>query len=128
MNQNLPRNASYKTVEEFLANKSAHTKELYYHFIQEYLFLADIQVRPAKTMIGIATPRKRIAYITQLGRNFIHVYFPFEKPYPDNLCFQKIAQVPGNQKQFNHHLRLYATEDLNEEVKHYMLLAYQLGI
>ena len=127
MSQNQPPVTGVKTIAEFLANKSTHTQELYAHFVQEYQQLADIAVRPAKTMIGIATPRKRIAYITQLGRNFIHVYFPFEQPYPDNLCFQKIAQVPGDQKQFNHHLRLYSKKDLNEEVRHFMLLAYQLG-
>ena len=77
-------------------------------------------------MIGIATPRKRIAYITQLGKNFIHVVFPFEKPHADNLCFQKIAQVPGDQ-QYNHHFRMLAKEDVNDEVKKFMKLAYQLG-
>ena len=127
MRQDQPGTSGVKTIEEFLAGKSAHTTELFHHFVQEYQQLADIAVRPAKTMIGIATPRKRIAYITQLGRNFIHVYFSFEKPYPDNLCFQKIAQVPGDNRQFNHHLRLFYKDDLNEEVRHFMLLAYQLG-
>ncbi len=78
-------------------------------------------------MIGIATPRKRIAYITQLGKSFIHVVFPFEKPYSDNLCFQKIAQVPGDTKQFNHHFRMLAKADINKEVLTFMKLAYKLG-
>ena len=44
-------------------------------------------------------------------------YFPFKQPYPDNLCFQKIAQVPGEiAHQFNHHFRMLQKEDLNEEV------------
>ncbi len=127
MPHNQSRPTQVKTIEEFLLNKSAHTTELFRYFVAQYQLLADITVRPAKTMIGIATPRKRIAYITQLGRNFIHVYFPFEKPYSDNLCFQKIAQVPGDNRQFNHHLRLFFKEDLNEEVRHFMLLAYELG-
>jgi len=74
-------------------------------------------------MIGIATSRKRIAYITQLGKNFIHVVFPFEQSYDDNLCFQKIAQVPGDDKQYNHHLRILSKEDINDEVKKFMKLA-----
>lgn len=126
MNQNQPA-TGFKTIEEFLTNKSAHTVELFHYFVQQYQLLCPIAVRPAKTMIGIATPRKRIAYITQLGRNFIHVYFPFAQPYPDNLCFQKIAHVPGDNKQFNHHLRLFHKEDLNEEVRGFMLLAFRLG-
>ena len=127
MSQNQPLLTPYKTIAEFLAGKSAHTSELFYYFVEQYQLLAPIAVRPAKTMIGIATPRKRIAYITQLGRNFIHVYFPFDKPYPDNLCFQKIAHLPGDNRQFNHHLRLFFKEDVNDEVRHFMLLAYQLG-
>src|SRR5260221_14183965 len=115
------------TLDDFLQGKSEHTIGLYHHFINEYQKLGKISIHPAKTMIGIATARKRIAYITQLGKNFIHVVFPFEQPYPDNLCFQKIAQVPGDDKQYNHHLRILAKEDINAEVKKFMKLAYKLG-
>jgi hypothetical protein len=76
-------------------------------------------------MIGVANAHKRIAWITQLGKNFVHVVFPFEKPYPDNLCFQKIAQVPGDAKQFNHHFRMYYKEDVNKEVLGFMKMAYE---
>jgi hypothetical protein len=112
-----------KTIQDFLAGKSGDTLELFHHFIAEYRKQCDITVHPAKTMIGIANDHKRIAWITQLGKNFIHVVFPFKKPYPDNLCFQKIAQVPGRE-QFNHHFRMYYKEDVNEEVIQFMKLAY----
>jgi Domain of unknown function (DUF5655) len=114
------------TVQDFLNGKSAVTLTLFQHFITEYSKLGNITLHPAKTMIGIANAHKRIAWITQLGKNFIHVVFPFNKPYPDNLCFQKIAQVPGEQ-QFNHHFRMYYTEDVNEEVIQFMKLAYTNG-
>ena len=116
-----------KALDDFLNGKSAHTRMLFNHFVEEYKKIGKITIRPAKTMIGIATSRKRIAYITQLGKDFIHVVFPFEIPYPENLCFQKIAQVPGNAKQFNHHLRMYAREDVNKEVIGFMKLAFRLG-
>ncbi len=112
---------------DFLNGKSEVTLTLFHHFIDEFKKVGEISVLPAKTMIGIATSRKRIAYITQLGKNFIHVVFPFEKPYDDNLCFQKIAQVPGDAKQFNHHFRMLASEDVNKEMKKFMKLAYDLG-
>jgi hypothetical protein len=115
-----------KTVNEFLNGKSELTQSLFHYFIAEFKSIGDITVIPAKTMICIATPRKRIAYVTQLGKNFIHVIFPFESPYADNLCFQKIAQVPG-EKQFNHHFRMYSTDDVNAEVKEFMQLAYKFG-
>jgi hypothetical protein len=76
-------------------------------------------------MIGFAATT-RIAYVIKLGKNFMDVVFPFNKPYPDNLCFHKIAQVPGSQ-QFNHHFRMMNTEDLNEEVISFMKLAYKEG-
>jgi len=113
-----------KTVEDFLAGKSDNSRLLFYHFLHEYDKIGVIEVHPAKTMIGISNSHKRIAWITQIGKNFIHVVFPFTKPYPDNLCFQKIAQVPGDKKQFNHHFRMYRVEDVNEEVVGFMRLAY----
>jgi hypothetical protein len=115
-----------KTLDDFLEGKSETTLSLFHHFIEQFQKVGKISVLPAKTMIGIATPRKRIAYITQLGKNFIHVVFPFEEPYSDNLCFQKIAQVPGD-KQYNHHFRMLAKEDLNKEMITFMKLAYKLG-
>lgn len=116
-----------QNISDFLAGKSEHTIGLFHHFTDQYQRVGKVTLYPAKTMIGIATQRKRIAYITQLGKNFIHVVFLFEKPYPENLCFQKIAQVPGDAKQFNHHLRMYTKEDLNKEVMSYMKLAFTLG-
>ncbi len=116
-----------KTLNDFLQGKSELTVSLFNHFVGEFQHVGNVTVHPAKTMIGIATSRKRIAYITQLGKNFIHVVFPFEKPYPENLCFQKIAQVPGDDRQYNHHFRMLAKEDLNKEVISFMKLAYKLG-
>lgn len=114
------------SLNDFLRGKSEHTLGLFNYFIEQYKRIAHIELYPAKTMIGIATPRKRIAYITQLGKNFIHVVFMFDEPYYDNLCFQKVAQVPG-EKQFNHHFRMYAQEDLTPEVKQFMKLAHRQG-
>jgi len=118
--------SEHRSLDDFLKGKSAITLALFHHFIAQYKQVGQITIHPAKTMIGIATSRKRIAYVTQLGKNFIHVVFPFDEAYENNLCFQKIAQVPG-EKQFNHHFRMYAEEDINEEVSKFMSLAYRLG-
>ncbi|OOQ59716.1 DUF5655 domain-containing protein [Mucilaginibacter pedocola] len=108
----------------FLTGKSEHTLMLFHHFIAVFKTIGDIKVEATKSMIGISNNHKRIAWVTQLGRNFVHVVFPFKQEYPDNLCFQKIAQVPG-QEQYNHHFRMLQAEDLNEEVMEFMRLAYQ---
>lgn len=116
-----------KTLNDFLNGKSQHTQDLFNHFILQFNKTGEVKILPAKTMIGIATPRKRIAYVTQLGKDFIHVVFPFAKAYEDNLCFQKIAQVPGDARQFNHHFRMHRKEDVNDEVRAFMKLAYEEG-
>jgi hypothetical protein len=119
--------ATHRTIEDFLQGKSQHTIGLFHHFIQQFQTIGKVQVLPAKTMIGIATSRKRIAYVTQLGKDFVHVVFSFEVPHTENLCFQKIAQVPGDVKQYNHHLRLLSKEDVNHEVISFMKLAWDEG-
>lgn len=110
-------------IKQFLTGKSEHTLMLYHQFIAEFRKIGSITVGPTKTMIGISNQHKRIAWVTQLGRNFIHVVFPFHQPYYNNLCFQKVAQVPGS-NQFNHHLRVLNIEDINEEIFDFMRLAY----
>ena len=124
-NTNQVHSCGDKVLADFLANKSAHTVSLFWHFVESYQRLGKITVHPTKSMIAIAS-KTRIAYVIQLGKNFMDVVFPFDKPYPDNLCFRKIAQVPG-QQQFNHHFRMMNTEDLNAEIKNFMKLAYTLG-
>ncbi|MES2061893.1 MAG: hypothetical protein V4456_08240 [Bacteroidota bacterium] len=111
-------------LSDFLTGKSEHTLALFNHFINSFNTIGHMQVVPLKSMIGLDSGHKRIAYITQLGKNFIHVVFPFKQEYRDNLCFQKIAQVPG-QQQFNHHFRMLNMDDVNEEVLGFMQLAYR---
>jgi hypothetical protein len=114
----------HNDLSAFLTGKSEQTVSLFNHFISEYQKLAPVTIHPAKTMIGIANSHRRVAWVTQLGKNFLHVVFPFKQAYPDNLCFQKIAQVPGDACQFNHHFRMYNIEDVNEEVLRFMRMAY----
>nr|WP_067060130.1 DUF5655 domain-containing protein [Mucilaginibacter sp. L294] len=111
-------------LSDFLTGKSEHTLALFKHFINSFNTIGPVEVVPLKSMIGLDNGHKRIAYITQLGKNFIHVVFPFKQEYPDNLCSQKIAQVPG-QQQFNHHFRMLNMDDVNDEVLGFMQLAYR---
>jgi hypothetical protein len=114
---------NHPSISQFLTGRSPHTLALFDHFVNEFEKIGDITVEPTKTMIGISNAHKRIAWVTQLGKNFIHVVLPFKQAYDDNLCFQKVGQVPG-QNQFNHHLRILNIDDINEEVFDFMRLAY----
>jgi hypothetical protein len=111
-------------LSDFLNGKSEHTLALINHFVSQFNTIGKVDVIPLKTMIGLDNGTKRIAYITQLGKNFIHVVVPFKQAYLDNMCFTKIPQVPG-QQQFNHHFRMLNMEDVNEEVLSFMRLAYR---
>ena len=110
-------------IHAFLIGKSVHTLALFDHFITEFQKIGPIAVHPAKTMIGISNGRKRIVSITRLGKDFLLVVFPFKRRYDDNLCFEKIAQVPGDE-QCNHYFRMLQAEDVNDELRSYMNIAY----
>ncbi|SFE01179.1 hypothetical protein SAMN05518672_104136 [Chitinophaga sp. CF118] len=123
VNNNQVHSCGDKVLSDFLNGKSEHTLSLFWHFVTSYQLLGNVTVHPTKSMIAFAATT-RIAYVTKLGKDFVDVVFPFNKPFNDNLCFHKIAQVPGT-SQYNHHFRMQHKEDLNEEVNGFMLMAYK---
>lgn len=110
-------------IAHFLQGKPEHTLELFRYFVSTFNSISPVSLHATKTMIAISKGDKRIAWVTQLGKNFIHVVFPFKEEYADNLCFTKVGKVPGSNVQYNHHFRMLYTADLNEEVRKYMKLA-----
>lgn len=110
-------------IVHFLQGKSDHTLELFRYFVNTFNSIGPVTLHATKTMIAISKGDKRIAWVTQLGKNFIHVVFPFKEEYTDNLCFTKVGKVPGSNTQYNHHFRMLYIDDLNEEVRNYMKLA-----
>lgn len=126
VNTNQVHSCGDKVLADFLKGKSDYTVSLFWYFTGQYQQIGKVTIHPTKSMIAFAA-KTRIAYVIRLGKNFIDVVFPFNMPYRENLCFHKIAQVPGSQ-QFNHHFRMCSEEDINEEVQHYMKLAYEAGL
>ena len=126
VNTNQLHSCRDKELADFLNGKSEYTVALFYHLVDEYRLIdSNIKVHPAKSMISF-TARTRFAYVIQLGKNFVDVVFPFKQAHSDNLCFNKIKPVPASDD-FNHHLRIFFNEDINDEVRKYMRLAYQNG-
>jgi hypothetical protein len=115
-----------KSVGDFLNGKSSTTIDLFNYLVAQFQSVDKIALRPTKTMVGIVTTGKPVAYITQFGKDFIHLVFPLKEPHTDNLCFLKIAQVPGDSQQFNHHFRMYAKADVNIEVMKFIKLACKM--
>ncbi|HEY9113855.1 MAG TPA: DUF5655 domain-containing protein [Bacteroidales bacterium] len=114
-----------RTVEDFLKGKSEHTVELYNYFIDEYWKIGEFVLHPAKSRIAFAG-KTRFGYIHRFGKDFLDVSLTFNQPYRDNLCFYRIGEVPGG-KIFQHYLRLYSKDDINDEVRKYMELALRFG-
>lgn len=114
-----------RTVEDFLEGKSAHTRELFYHFVDEYRQIGDFVLHPTKSTIRLAA-HTRFCSIIQLGKDFVDVALHLPQLYPDNLCFHKMGQIPGSNV-YNHHCRLYAKEDVTDELKGFMRLALAAG-
>jgi hypothetical protein len=121
LNTNQVHSCRERNLGDFLKGKSDYTIELFDHFINEFLQIAPIKVYPTKSMIALGL-KTNFAYVTQLGKNFIDVVFPFDEIYADNLCFSKIKTVPGT-NQHNHYFRMYFKEDLNDEVRGFMRMA-----
>jgi len=124
-NTNQVHSCRERNLGDFLNGKSAHTVGLFDYLVEEFLAMAPVKVYPTKSMIALGL-RTNFAYVTQLGKNFIDVVFPFDEIYADNLCFSKIKTVPGT-NQHNHYFRMYFKEDINDEVKQYMRLAMENG-
>jgi hypothetical protein len=112
-------------ISAFPIIKSTHALMLFDHFIAELQKIGPVNIHPHKTMISISNTHNRVAYITQAGKTFIHVVFAFKQKYDDNLCFQRIQEVPGRHTIY-HHFRMLHNEDINEEVRKFMRIAYKI--
>lgn len=116
---------SDQTVGNFLAGKTETAINLFDHLIARFEEIGAIKLHATKSMIVISADI-RFAYIIALGKNFVDVVLPFKEPFDDNLCFRKIGLVPGT-NDYNHHLRIMFTDDINEEVFDYLKKAYANG-
>ena len=114
-----------RTVDDFLYGKSPYTVALFHYFIEQFKSIGKFELHPAKSRIAFAA-KVRFGYIHRIGRDYIDVALTFPKPHRENLCFYRIGEVPGG-KYFQHYLRLYKEEDLNDEVKEYLRLALEYG-
>lgn len=125
VNQNQGHSCNEKTVGDFTRGKSETTLNLFYHFIEEYKKIGDFVLHPARSRIAFAS-RIRFGYIHRLGKDYVDVVLTFNQAYHDNLCFYRIGEVPGG-KIFQHYLRLFSPDDINDEVRKFMHMALKTG-
>lgn len=125
LNQNQYHSCNERSVEDFLKGKSEKTIGMFHYFIDEYMKIGEFVLHPAKSRIAFAG-KTRFGYIHRLGKDFLDVSLTFDRPYRDNFCFYRIGEVPGG-KIFQHYLRIFEKEDINDEVRKYMKLALLSG-
>jgi len=125
LHENQNHSCNERTVEDFLNGKSEHTRELFHYFISEYQKIGEFVLHPAKSRIAFAA-KKRFGYIHRLGKDFLDVVLTFDKPHENNLCFYRIGEVPGG-KIYQHYLRILFKEDINNEVRKFMKMAFDSG-
>ncbi|RZL51024.1 MAG: hypothetical protein EOP00_01350 [Pedobacter sp.] len=109
----------------FLAGKTETSIQLFDHLTSSIEAIGPIKLHATKSMIVIAADTS-FAYIISIGKTFVDVVLPFKELFEDNLCFRKINLVPGT-NDYNHHLRIMFTEDINNEVLDYLKKAYANG-
>lgn len=122
---NQSHSCNERSLADFLKGKPAYSVGLFDHFVKEYQRIGKLAIHPKKSMITISG-KSGLAHVTQLGKDFIDIVFPFKERFEDNLCFVKIKTVPGT-NDHNHYFRMYFEEDINEEVLGFMKLAYEMG-
>lgn len=110
----------------FLSRKSAYSVSLFSELVLAFEEIGATDFHAAKTMICFKR-RRNFACVIQFGKGFIDLLLPFKEPFDDNLCFRKISNLAGD-GQFNHHVRIMAKEDINEEVRFYMKKAFDLAV
>ncbi len=118
---NQTHSCNERTMTDHFKGKSETTIALYNYFVSELRKIGKFQVHPTKTFIMFSTG-KNFAWVHRLGKNYVDITFLFNEAHEDNLCFYKIANVPGS-TQHNHYFRMQSIDDINEEVRKFMKMA-----
>lgn len=122
-NENTNHACNVRTLESFLLGKPEHIRSAF-DALHEYVLQLTGYLAPTKTMIALAG-KKRFGYIYQITRNRIELVLLFHGiRHEDNLCFSRIANVPGS-NQYNHVVHLTSADDFNDEVKKFVRMAYE---
>jgi Domain of unknown function (DUF5655) len=125
VNRNQWHSCGQNTLGNFLEGKSLEAVGLFNHFIKSYKKIGPFDLHPAKTRVALVA-KIRFASINKIGKDFIRGRLLFNKPYENAGCFYKIEPLVEI-NYYVHHFQLRHKEDINNEFKKYMRLAYDIG-
>ena len=123
-NKNQSHSCGDYTVDDFLQGKEAKSIELFNYFLAEYQKIGPFELHPVKTRVALLT-KMRFCSINKIGADHIDIHLVLTSLFEDTLCFYKIDNLAN--RFFVHHARLYEQDDITDELKKYMTMAYEVG-
>ncbi len=123
-NKNQSHSCGDYTVGDFLRGKPVESIELFHFFISEYRKIGDFELHPVKTRVALLT-KMRFCSVNKIGKDHIDIHLVLTTLFEHASCFYKVDNL-GN-RFFVHHCRLYDMDDITDELRKYMLMAYEVG-
>jgi hypothetical protein len=123
-NKNQSHSCGGYTVADFLKGKSANGVELFNFFIAAYKKIGPFELHPVKTRVALLT-KMRFCSINKIATDHIDIHLVLTQLFEDTLCFYKVDNLAN--RFFVHHARLYDMDDITDELKKYMAIAYEVG-
>ena len=123
-NTNQSHSCGNYTINDFLKGKSETMIGLFNYFISEYRKIGEFDIHPVKTRVALLT-KMRFCSFNKMGADYINIHLAFTQPYADILCFSKIDNLDN--RFFVYHFKIHSETDINNEVRKYMALAYEIG-
>jgi len=100
-------------------------KSLFDALLDAFKHVGPYELHPVKTRVALLV-KMRFASINKLAADYLDAHLVLTELYRDDTLFYKIDNL--NNRFFVHHFRLYQVDDITEGFKHYMALAYRLGL
>jgi hypothetical protein len=122
INTNMPHSCGRYSVQKFLAGKSKHAISLYEHFSALVSDCGPVKIAPAKTRIGFQV-RMIFAAVNKLSDHGLEAHVVLTR----RLESPRRRVETMTPKCYVYHFRVESLSDLDEEVKSWLLEAYQVG-
>jgi hypothetical protein len=123
-NKNQSHSCGEYTVDDFLKDKPEKSIGLFHFFLDEYRKVGEFERHPVKTRVALLT-KMRFCSINKIGANYIDIHLVLTQLFEDASCFYKIDNLAN--RFFVHHARLYDYDDVTDELRKYMAMAYEVG-
>jgi hypothetical protein len=123
-NKNQSHSCGSYNVDDFLRGKTAKSVELFYFFLDEYKKIGPFELHPVKTRVALLT-KMRFCSINKVAADHIDIHLVLTQLFEDTFCFYKVDNLAN--RFFVHHAHLYSEDDITDELKKYMAMAYEVG-